>query len=64
MDLGPHAAFIWGSYAVVAIVLGALILWLWLDGAAQKSRLDELERKGLGRGARAGRSEARDARAP
>ena len=26
LDMGPHAAFIWGSYAVSALVLGALIL--------------------------------------
>ena len=28
MDLGPHAAFIWISYAAVTVVVAALIAWL------------------------------------
>ena len=26
IDMGPHAVFIWGSYGVSALVLGAVIL--------------------------------------
>ncbi len=29
MDLGPHAAFIWASYAAETIVLAALVGWLF-----------------------------------
>ena len=42
-DLGPQAAFIWASYAIVATVLGALIAHLITDGkrlAAELARLD------------------------
>ena len=37
-DMGPHAAFIWSAYAIMATVLAALIAWLILDGRKQ-SRL-------------------------
>jgi heme exporter protein D len=50
MELGPHAAFIWSSYAVVGIVLAWLIGWLWLDGRRQAREVEQLERRGLGRG--------------
>jgi heme exporter protein D len=49
MDLGPHAAFIWAAYAVVAAVLGALALWLLLNGRRQQRLLDELEARGMRR---------------
>ena len=49
MDLGPHAIFIWSSYGTVALVLGALILGLWLDGRRHARDLALLERQGLGR---------------
>ncbi|MEI9901372.1 MAG: heme exporter protein CcmD [Hyphomicrobium sp.] len=42
MDLGPHASFIWSSYAVVTVVLAAVIAWLIVDGRAQQRRLDQL----------------------
>lgn len=45
-DLGPHAAFIWASYAVVVLVLAALIGWLVMDGHKQQRLLAELEAKG------------------
>lgn len=50
-DLGPHAAFIWASYALMAVVLAALTAWLILDGRRQSRLLDALEarRKAGGR---------------
>jgi heme exporter protein D len=55
MDLGPHAAFIWASYAVYAVVLAALIGWLVWDGRRINSRLAELESRGVARRSRGGR---------
>ncbi|MCL4767807.1 MAG: heme exporter protein CcmD [Hyphomicrobiaceae bacterium] len=49
MELGPHAAFIWASYGVNALVLGALIAWLVADGRLQQRRLDQLEARGVRR---------------
>ncbi len=49
MDLGPHAAFIWGSYGVVAAVLLALVAWLVTDGRRLKRALDEMEARGVRR---------------
>ena len=49
MDLGPHAAFIWAAYAVVAVVLAALVAWLVLDGRRQQRLVDELEARGVRR---------------
>jgi heme exporter protein D len=48
-DLGPHASFIWASYAAVATVVGALIAWLVLDGREQQRRLEELSARGVKR---------------
>lgn len=49
MDLGPHAAFIWISYAVVAVVIGGLIAWLVADGRKQQAALKALEDRGVRR---------------
>jgi heme exporter protein D len=49
VDLGPHAAFIWASYAAAGLVLGALMAWLFFDGRRQRRRLAELEARGQGR---------------
>lgn len=49
MDLGPHAAFIWASYAAVAIVLFLLVTWLLWDGRRQRQLLDDLESRGVRR---------------
>lgn len=49
MDLGPHAAFIWASYAVVALVLAALIIWLIAEGRQLRRRLQDLEARGIRR---------------
>lgn len=52
IDLGKHAVFIWSSYAIVAVVLVALIAWLIADGARLKRRLAELDAQGVTRRAR------------
>lgn len=49
MDLGPHAAFIWASYAAVTLVIGGLILWLLADGRRQQAALQDLEKRGIKR---------------
>jgi heme exporter protein D len=49
MDLGEHAAFIWGSYAAVFFVIGALIVWLIADGRRQQKALRDLESRGVRR---------------
>jgi heme exporter protein D len=48
-DLGPHAAFIWASYAAVAAVVAALIVWLLADGARYRRQLADLEARGVRR---------------
>lgn len=48
-DLGPHAVFIWASYAAVALVIGALIVWLLADGARYRRQLQDLEARGVRR---------------
>ncbi|MFN3743306.1 MAG: heme exporter protein CcmD [Hyphomicrobiaceae bacterium] len=57
MDLGPHAAFIIASYAVVAAVMIGLIAWLVLDGRRHRRALEALEAQGIRR-----RSRVEDAR--
>ena len=52
MDLGPHAAFIIASYAIVAIVMVGLVAWLILDGRRQQRILDDLEARGVRRRSR------------
>jgi heme exporter protein D len=52
MDLGPHAAFIIASYAIVGIVMTGLVAWLILDGRRQQRTLDELEARGVRRRSR------------
>jgi heme exporter protein D len=54
MDLGPHAAYIWASYAVATLVLAGLVGWLVFDGHRQRQLIDELEARGVRR--RSGRS--------
>lgn len=49
MDLGPHAAFIWISYAAVAVTVTGLIMWLFADGWKQRAELEALERQGVKR---------------
>ncbi len=49
MDLGPHAAFIIASYAVVTAVMAGLVAWLVVDGRRQQQALAELEARGVRR---------------
>jgi heme exporter protein D len=49
MDLGPHAAFIVAAYAIVIVVVAALIGWVITDYRRQRTTLQELERSGLTR---------------
>jgi heme exporter protein D len=49
MDLGPHAIFIWASYAAVAVVLTVLSGWLVLDGRRLQRLLDHMEARGIRR---------------
>lgn len=58
IDLGPHAAFIWASYAIYAVVLAGVIGWLVWDGARLKARLADLEARGVSRRSRAAKETA------
>ena len=49
MDLGPHAAYIWLSYGIVAVVIAALLGWLTYDGRRHERQLADLERQGVRR---------------
>ena len=54
MSLGPYASFIVISYALVAVVVLILMVWIAIDYRNQKARLRELEASGVSR--RSGRS--------
>ncbi len=49
MDLGPHAAFIWASYAIFVLIVGGLIAWTLFDASRQERALADAERRGLKR---------------
>ncbi len=49
MSLGPHAVFIWLSYAATAIAIAALLAWLFVDGRRHQRRLADLEARGVRR---------------
>jgi heme exporter protein D len=57
MDLEPHAAFIWISYAATALVVSGLIAWLFADGRRQRAALKELDARGVKRRSAQGSSE-------
>jgi heme exporter protein D len=52
MDLGPHAVFIWSSYALTAAVIAALVAWLTADARRYTRRLQDLESRGVRRRSR------------
>jgi heme exporter protein D len=54
MALGPYTSFITTSYALVALVVLLLIVWIAIDYRTQRTRLRELETSGVTR--RSGRS--------
>jgi heme exporter protein D len=49
MNLGPHATFIVGAYAVAAGVIAAMVAWVWLDYRWQLRMLADLEARGVTR---------------
>jgi len=49
VNLGPHAAFIVGSYAAAIAIVAGLIAWIAIDHRAQKRRLETLEARGVTR---------------
>lgn len=49
MDLGPHASFIWASYAAITLVISGLFTWLLFDGRRQRKALADLEARGVTR---------------
>ena len=55
MSFGPYTSFITTSYALVALVVLLLIVWIAVDYRTQRARLRELEAVGVtrrsGRGA-------------
>lgn len=57
MNLGPHAALIWLSYAMVVVVIGGLAGWLIFDGKRQAAALKDLEARGIRRRSADGNAE-------
>jgi heme exporter protein D len=49
MDLGPHADFIIAAYAVAALVVIGLIVWVEADNRAQRRKLAGLAAQGVAR---------------
>ena len=49
INLGPHAAFIVAAYAVTALVVVAIVVWVALDYSAQRRILGDLEDRGVTR---------------
>ena len=47
--MSAHAGFIVAAYGVTAVVLVALVLWVVIDGRAQRRRLADLEARGITR---------------
>lgn len=43
MNLGPHSAFILGSYLACAVIVAALTAWTLLDHRARKRELSALD---------------------
>lgn len=61
MDFGPHAAFIWASYAATALLVGLLIAFVVLEGRRYRRQLESLEARGITRrGNPSGQARARD----
>jgi heme exporter protein D len=49
MNLGPHAYFIIAAYAIAALVIAGLIVWVELDNRALRRQLKELDARGVTR---------------
>jgi heme exporter protein D len=48
-SLGPHAGFIIAAYAIFFVVVVGLIVWVILDGVAQRRQLAALDARGIRR---------------
>jgi heme exporter protein D len=57
MNPANHMGFIVASYAAAVAVVGVLIAWVTLDYRAQRSRLADLEMRGVTRRSAPARSE-------
>jgi heme exporter protein D len=44
-----HAGFVAAAYIATALVLAGLLLWIVIDGRAQRRRLADLEARGIRR---------------
>ena len=49
MNLGPHASFIIAAYAIAALVVIGLILWVEIDNRMQRQQLAKLKEQGASR---------------
>jgi heme exporter protein D len=49
MNLGPHASFIIAAYAVAALVVIGLIVWVEIDNRLLRQRLATLKEQGVSR---------------
>lgn len=49
MNLGPYASFIVTSYALVTLIVVALIVWVAFDFHRQSQTLRDLEARGVKR---------------
>jgi heme exporter protein D len=49
MNLGPHADFIVAAYAVAALVVLGLIVWVEIDNRMQRRKLARLAAQGVTR---------------
>lgn len=46
LDMSPYGAFVWGAYAISAVVLGGLAARIGLGARAVARRLKALESQG------------------
>ncbi len=49
IEPGIHEGFIVAAYLLTAVVLVGMVVWIVLDGRAQRARLGELEARGIRR---------------
>jgi heme exporter protein D len=52
MNLGPHADFIIAAYAIAALIVVGLIVWVELDNRALRRQLKTLHAQGATRRSR------------
>jgi heme exporter protein D len=58
MNPGPHMTFIVSAYAVAALIVIAMIVWVMLDYRRQLRMLAELESRGITRRSERGNEDA------